>query len=147
MPWRLAGEPQVAGRCLLQVIYTPGFSTRLPARAYDLPAGWIAGLPGRVTLPEDGAPLVNETIHGCGCDHRFISTARVRPQPESTGEVALARDGVIARRERDAWVYFSPTGIASARQRLEAGRHATTFAGRSHSDDPTPVSRTFEQLP
>jgi hypothetical protein len=54
---------------------------------------------------------------------------------------------VIAGGEREAWVYFSPTGIASARQRLEAGRQATTFAGRSHFDDPTPVSRSFGQLP
>ena len=106
-------------------------------------------MPGRVTLPEDGAPLVNETMHGRGGDHKFISTAPVRPQTESTGETALARDGVVAGREADAWVCFSPTGmgIASARQRLQSGRHVTAFSGRNHLDDPTLVSRTFGQLP
>jgi hypothetical protein len=88
-------------------------------------------------------------MHGCGGDHRFISTAPVRPQTESTGEAALARDGVIAGREAVAWVCFSPTGmgIARARQRLQSGRHATAFAGRSHFDVPMPVSRSFGRLP
>jgi hypothetical protein len=71
-----------------------------------------------VTLPEDGAPLVNETIPPCGCDHRFIPTDRVRPQPESTGQVALVSDRLIAGSERAKWVYFSPMGVASARQML-----------------------------
>jgi hypothetical protein len=45
----------------------------------------------RVTLDEDGAPLVYDTIHPCGCYHMFFPTARARalPGPDTYTEWAF----------------------------------------------------------
>ncbi len=77
-----------SGRWLLQLIYTAWFAARPPAHAYDVLAGRLDGLLWRVTLAEDGNPLVYDTIHPCGCYHLFIPTegVRARPQPESIDE-------------------------------------------------------------
>ncbi|MBL8375343.1 hypothetical protein [Accumulibacter sp.] len=70
----------------------------------------------------------------------------MRPQSESTGEVALAFDRLIAGSERAKWVYFSPMGVASARQMLQSGRHSTAFAGRKLFDAPMLVNCPLGQL-
>jgi len=71
----------------------------------------------------------------------------VRPQPASTWQVALASDRLIAGGERAQWVYFPPMGVASARQMLQCGRHATAFTGRKRFDAPMLVNRPLGQLP
>lgn len=80
------------GRWLLQLIYTVWFSARPPVHAYDVLAGRLDGLMWRVTLAEDGTPLVYDTIHPCGCYHLFIPTEQVqaRPQTESIDENLFA---------------------------------------------------------
>lgn len=80
------------GRWLLQLIYTAWFPARPPVHAYDVLAGRLDGLMWRVTLAEDGTPLVYDTIHPCGCYHLFIPTEQVqaRPQTESIDENLFA---------------------------------------------------------
>ena len=84
------GQPQVyfraahtrAGdRVLLQLVYTAWFPARPARGSLDLLAGHLDALVWRVTLAPDGAPLLFDSIHACGCYHFFFPTARVRPRP------------------------------------------------------------------
>lgn len=83
-----AVHTQVGGRWLLQLVYSAWFPARPSEHAFDVLAGHLDGLLWRVTLAEDGSPLVYDTIHPCGCYHLFIATERVRarPQPETIDE-------------------------------------------------------------
>ena len=86
------GHTYFGGRWLLQLVYTLWFPARPPAHAYDVLAGRLDGLLWRVTLADDGSPLVYDTIHPCGCYHLFIPTewVRPRPQPETVDEGLFA---------------------------------------------------------
>jgi hypothetical protein len=66
---------------LLQLVYTIWFPERPPRGEFDLLAGKLDGLVWRVTLAPDGAPLVYDSIHPCGCYHLFFPTPRARPLP------------------------------------------------------------------
>lgn len=63
---------------LPQLVYTLWFSER---PGDDILAGKLDGVVWRVTLASDGAPLVYDSIHPCGCFHMFFPTARVEPLP------------------------------------------------------------------
>lgn len=73
---------------LVQLVYTLWFSER---PGDDILAGRLDGLVWRVTLAGDGAPLVYDSIHPCGCFHQFFPTARVEatPAPEPLIEWAF----------------------------------------------------------
>jgi hypothetical protein len=66
---------------LLQLVYTIWFPERPPRGEFDLLAGKLDGLVWRVTLAPDGAPLIYDSIHPCGCYHMFFPTPRARPLP------------------------------------------------------------------
>lgn len=70
-----------AGRTLLQLVYTIWFPERPPAHPGDIFAGRLDGVVWRVTLGDDGAPLVFDSMHPCGCYHLFVPTARVIAKP------------------------------------------------------------------
>jgi len=70
-----------AGRTLLQLVYTIWFPERPPAHPGDVFAGRLDGVVWRVTLGDDGAPLVFDSMHPCGCYHLFVPTARVVAKP------------------------------------------------------------------
>ncbi len=74
---------------LLQLVYTTWFSER---PGDDILAGKLDGVVWRVTLTPDGAPLVYDSMHPCGCFHMFFPTtrARVTPAPEPNIEWAFA---------------------------------------------------------
>lgn len=76
----------------LQLVYTFWFTERPAAHALDLLAGRLDGLIWRVTLDRDGAPLVYDSIHACGCYHLFFPTDRVRarPAPETLDETMFS---------------------------------------------------------
>jgi len=63
---------------LVQLVYTLWFSER---PGDDILAGKLDGIVWRVTLASDGAPLVYDSIHPCGCFHMFFPTARVEALP------------------------------------------------------------------
>lgn len=79
------------GKTLAQLVYTIWFPERPSSGATDLLAGRLDGVVFRVTLGVDGAPLVYDTIHPCGCYHMFFPTARVKllPAPEPAIEWAF----------------------------------------------------------
>ncbi|MFO1284838.1 MAG: hypothetical protein U1F51_20695 [Burkholderiales bacterium] len=76
---------------LPQLVYTIWFPDRPSQFPGDPLAGRLDGLVWRVTLDRDGAPLVFDTIHACGCYHQFIPTGRLveRPAAGSVEEGAL----------------------------------------------------------
>ena len=64
---------------LLQLVYSIWFSERPRTGAFDLLGGKLDGITWRVTLAPDGAPLVFDSIHNCGCYHQFFPTLRAQP--------------------------------------------------------------------
>ncbi len=64
---------------LLQLVYSVWFPARPKASALDLLAGQLDGIVWRVTLAPDGAPLIFDSIHSCGCYHQFFPTVRAVP--------------------------------------------------------------------
>ena len=69
------------GRVLAQLVYTIWFPERAPDGSSDIFAGRLDGVVFRQTLWTNGAPLIYDTIHPCGCYHLFFPTARLRPLP------------------------------------------------------------------
>ena len=78
------------GKILTQLVYTIWFPERPSSGATDLLAGRLDGVVFRVTLGDDGAPLVYDSIHPCGCYHMFFPTARVKPVPAPQGAIEWA---------------------------------------------------------
>jgi hypothetical protein len=95
-----AGQPAIfvritqtryGGATLTQLVYTVWFPARPLKGALDLLGGNLDAVIWRVTLADDGEPLVFDTIHGCGCYHLWFPTPRatLRPQAPSLDEIAL----------------------------------------------------------
>lgn len=83
--YRRIAFTRFAEKILTQLVYTIWFSERPPASSGDILAGKLDGVVIRVTLGADGAPLIYDTIHPCGCYHMFFPTARVKPLPAPSG--------------------------------------------------------------
>jgi hypothetical protein len=66
-------------------VYTIWFPERPRTGAGDILGGNLDGVVIRVTLGADGAPLVYDTIHPCGCYHMFFPTALVKSLPAPPG--------------------------------------------------------------
>ena len=78
---------------LLQIVYALWFPRRPAQGGVDLFSGPLDGLMWRVTLAPDGAPLLYDAIHPCGCFHQFFPTprARARPAPAPTAVPSTSR--------------------------------------------------------
>ena len=75
------GYTQIGGRTLLQLVYLAWFPARPSDGSFDLLGGHLDGVVWRVTLAEDGEPLLFDSIHPCGCYHLFFPTPRLEPLP------------------------------------------------------------------
>jgi len=84
-------QTRYGGATLTQLVYTVWFPARPLKGALDLLGGNLDAVIWRVTLADDGEPLVFDTIHGCGCYHLWFPTPRatLRPQAPSLDEIAL----------------------------------------------------------
>ncbi len=69
------------GETLLQLNYMVWFPARTPSGRIDLLAGKLDGIIWRVTLAPDGAPLIFDTIHNCGCYHMFFPNEQAERIP------------------------------------------------------------------
>lgn len=69
------------GRVRLQLVYTLWFPERPRAGAFDLLGGKLDGVVWRVTLGDDGTPLIYDTIHPCGCYQLFFPANGVAAKP------------------------------------------------------------------
>jgi hypothetical protein len=78
-------------RMLLQLVYTIWFPERPRRASFDFLAGRLDGIVWRVTLAPDGEPVLYDSIHPCGCYHKFFPTprARARPAPDPLEEWAF----------------------------------------------------------
>ncbi len=65
-------------KTLLQLNYIFWFPSRPKKGAIDILAGHLDGITWRVTLDEDGTPLVFDSMHNCGCYHLFLPTQKLR---------------------------------------------------------------------
>jgi hypothetical protein len=63
---------------LTQLNYIIWFPSRPKQSAWDLYGGLLDGLNYRVTLDSDGAPLLHETVHNCGCYYKAYPTERLQ---------------------------------------------------------------------
>jgi hypothetical protein len=79
--YRRLAFTRYGGKVLPQLVYTAWFPERPRASLIDILAGKLDGMVFRVTLSADGAPLVYDSIHPCGCYHMFFPTARIRELP------------------------------------------------------------------
>ncbi len=88
--YTLASHTQFEGQTLLQLNFAIWFSERPKKGKLDMLGGALDGLIWRVTLAPDGAPLLYDSIHPCGCHHLFFPSDRLRALPphRSLQEVA-----------------------------------------------------------
>lgn len=69
------------GRVRLQLVYSLWFPERPREGALDLLGGRLDGVIWRVTLDDDGTPLIYDTIHSCGCYQMFFPANGVAAKP------------------------------------------------------------------
>jgi hypothetical protein len=81
--YRYTSHTRWQGRSLLQLNYLIWFDRRPRVGPLDLLGGPLDGVLWRVTLDTDGAPLLYDSIHPCGCYHLFLPTDRLRQDPTS----------------------------------------------------------------
>jgi hypothetical protein len=85
----------IDGRPHLQIVYTFWFNARPAASAFDPLAGALDGIVWRVTLDAQGEALVYDSIHPCGCYHKFFATSRVQPRPAPRRSATGAQEGAF----------------------------------------------------
>ncbi|GJL74279.1 MAG: hypothetical protein NMNS02_03850 [Nitrosomonas sp.] len=97
--WNIDGKPDVdhveaaiyrfpsymfwQGDVLLQLNYLIWFAERPDTGIFDIFSGRLDGLLWRVTLDTDGAVLIYDSIHACGCYHFFFPTDSLKLRPEA----------------------------------------------------------------
>lgn len=69
---------RLGAEVLLQLNYIIWFPARPRTGPFDLLGGRLDGIIWRVTLGADGRPLIYDSVHNCGCYHRFFPTPRLR---------------------------------------------------------------------
>jgi len=67
-----------AGKIRLQLNYVFWFPERPSQSGFDIYAGKLDGIIWRVTLDENFTPLLFDSIHNCGCYHKFYASKAVK---------------------------------------------------------------------
>jgi len=80
-----ATHTRYRGEVLPQLVFMVWFPERPTTGTFDMRGGRLDAVVWRVTLANDGEPVLFDTIHGCGCYHLFFPTARATliPPPDS----------------------------------------------------------------
>jgi hypothetical protein len=86
--YRRVAFTRLGASTLVQLVYLYWFSERPPSGPLDLLGGALDGVMWRVTLDEQGRPLVYDSAHACGCYHLFFPAPglRARPSPQAGTE-------------------------------------------------------------
>ncbi|GGX88460.1 hypothetical protein GCM10007160_14920 [Litchfieldella qijiaojingensis] len=126
------------GAVLPQIVYTIWFPARPRPHALDLLGGRIDGVVWRITLGENGEPLIHDSIHACGCYHMFFPVPPVR-------RVAVPADEDI--REEPLVPAQAPRLAPGQRLHvsLAAGSHYVTNLGVDEGE--LPMSRRYALRP
>ena len=116
---------------LLQLVYSVWLPARPQSGAFDLLGGSLDGVTWRVTLDRDGAPLLFDSIHNCGCYHQFFPTRRVRLKPQ--------RDTIDEKAFVPQWLPVLQPG-ERATVRLASRTH---YIERIAAEEPTSSARRY----
>lgn len=73
--YTLVSHTRYRGRVAVQLVYVFWFAERPKRGQIDLLGGALDGLIWRVTLDDNGQPLLYDSIHPCGCYHLFFPVA------------------------------------------------------------------------
>ncbi len=89
--YRRISYTKLGGKTYSQLVYSVWFASRPRENSFDLLSGALDSVIWRVTLDDDGSPLIYDSIHGCGCYHLFFPTSRVKLKspPEANIEWAF----------------------------------------------------------
>ncbi len=79
--YQLASHVHFYGKTLLQLNYFIWMPQRPCTSGFDFLCGRLDGLIWRVTLKENGQPLLYDAIHNCGCYHTFFPVDDLKPLP------------------------------------------------------------------
>ena len=79
--FRRLAVTRFGGRPLVQLVYSVWFPSRPAQGDFDLLSGRLDGITFRVTVTEDGRPLLYDSMHNCGCYHLFLPTTRLAAKP------------------------------------------------------------------
>ena len=78
MAYTLLSFTRFGKQILTQLNYIIWFPSRPMQSDWDIYGGLLDGLNYRVTLDSDGAPLLYETVHNCGCYYKAYPTKRLQ---------------------------------------------------------------------
>lgn len=119
-PWvyRRLSHVRFGGEALLQLNYIIWFPERPADKPIDLLSGHMDGIIWRVTLAQDGRPILYDAIHNCGCYHMFFPTLGLRFRAQS-GELS-----------EPLWVpQLAPELIGAKRLVVESNQVRITYSG------------------
>jgi len=115
-----------------QLVFTFWFPARPKSNALDLLGGELDALVWRVTLDDDGAALVYDSIHACGCYHQFFATSRVRERATPPADQGRFDEGLFMPQ--------SPLAVARADERLVLRVASRThYLQRAYLETATPI--------
>ncbi len=125
---------------LPQLVYTIWFSERPMQEAGDLLGGRLDGLVWRVTLDEQGEPLLYDTIQPSGRFAMFFPTSRLRarPAPDQDPLIEWAFSPVDQPLERWLGAASMPAGISL---RIESQTHQLVGLGLPGESWGEPLAR------
>ena len=87
---------RMQSKTLLQLNYSIWFPARPKEWPLDMLGGHLDGIIWRVTLSDDGNPLIFDSIHSCGCYHFFFPTQYAH-MPKS---ISLFREPAFAPQQQ-----------------------------------------------
>jgi hypothetical protein len=76
--YRRLSHTRFKDRIYLQLNYQIWFPGRPRQGKFDILGGHLDGLIWRVTLDENGKPLLYDTIHNCGCYHMYFPSSKLQ---------------------------------------------------------------------
>lgn len=128
------------GRNLLQLNYVFWFAERKASALIDLYSGKVDSIIWRVTLNEEGQVLLYDSIHSCGCYHKYFVAsdslaAKLRPDSKEPANIFTV-DG--------ASVQGGPTLTITANDHYIVGLDARTQS--SQTDSQLYGLRPYQQL-
>ncbi|MBA3478689.1 MAG: hypothetical protein H0T52_09880 [Lautropia sp.] len=125
---------------LPQLVYTIWFSERPMQEAGDFLGGRLDGLVWRVTLDEQGAPLLYDTIQPSGRFAMFFPTSRLRAKPPPESEPLIEWAFSPIDEPIGQWV-GAEKGLAGVSLRIESQTHQLVGLGLPGARWGEPVGR------
>ncbi len=97
------------GQVLPQLNYLIWFASRPPAATVDIYAGTLDGFFWRVTLGENGLPLIYDFVHSCGCYHQWllVESGLLPVDGTPAGEEPLWIAGTVPQTDSGLTLYLS----------------------------------------